>query len=411
MKQSIEKDKVYIFGLICLMILFTDFFQFHPLLEFFNKVRMIIILPLFYFCYRPFIEEKGGFSFPLRLIIFSILFSFVTVYYSWHQSLWATFNSITFYLGFIVYFYLIRTEISIEKIEKTMLFFSLLYVILYFFQFLNPDTVFFGAWSQLYTVRGITRIIFAGEGFLFFAICYYTCKVFNNEFWKIRDALYLSVLLIVMFMQVTRQYIMAVGIVILLQILRKSKIYIKIFAIVAVIMAFNIYQYSSNPMISGLRNAQESDMELAEDYIRVLAANYFLFEMAPNTLSTIFGNGVPGFGSTYGDFYNNEVIDDFGFYFVDVGMIGGYAIFGILFVIGYLLIGYKTYRLKGDDDSLYLKYYILIIFIMSLTSSSVIGSGYILPTGIVLYLLYKKSEEIKYEEEIEYENGEISGHD
>ncbi|MCD7972282.1 MAG: hypothetical protein LUG18_06395 [Candidatus Azobacteroides sp.] len=374
--------------LFILIIIFINFFDFHPLLDVFSKIKLVITLPLFLYCFNTIFTYKGTFSLPVKLIIFSILFSAVTAKFAWSQPFSASFREIPHYLGYLLYFFLIKKDTSIRKVEKVMLTFTTLYVVLYLYQFVTHENIVFGVWENADVVRGIIRIIFSGEGFLFFGIAYFFHKILRKENTRL-SFIFLVILLVIMFMQVTRQYILAVGIMILLGLLRKSKLYMKILAVLFVFIAANIYQYSTNPLIEGIRESQSQNMEEKEDYIRIIAANYFLFEMAPNKLATVFGNGIPNHQTSYGREYYGNLTEEEGFYFVDLGLIGGYSLFGILFVIGYIIIGYRTFKYPPGDSGEYLRYYILMIFVMSLTSASVLGHGFVVPTAIVLYLYEK----------------------
>ena len=389
-----KKENISI--LVILIVLFINFYDFQPLWNTFSIIKLIVIIPLFLYCLSTIITSRGIFSLPIKLIIGSILFSLFTARFSWGQSFWQSFREIPYYMGYLLYFFLIRKDISEKKLEKIILIFSILYIVLYIFQFINYDHLVFGAWTTTGTSRGIIRILFSGEGFMFFGIAYFFDKVLKGE----RRYFYISVLsafLIIMFMQVTRQYILAVGVMVLFGLMRKSKIYLKVLAVLLVIIATNIYQYSSNPMIEGMRADQEADIELKDDYIRVIAGNYFLTELAPDKFAAIFGNGIPSYSSEYGKEYYTNLTAEEGFFFDDLGLIGGYALFGIIYVIGYLMIAYKTIRYNPGYEGEYLRYYILMIFVMSLTSRSVLGNGFVVPTVMVLYL-YERYYCMKLEE-------------
>ncbi|MDL2323265.1 hypothetical protein LJC52_04680 [Bacteroidales bacterium OttesenSCG-928-A17] len=394
--------------LAALLIVFTEFYKFQPLMDFFRVLQFFITVVLFIYCFNTVKTHRSIFSFPILLIILSVLFSIFPANFGWGQSFVASLKVIPKYLAYILFFFLVNSNYSIKRVEKIMLFFSALYVILYLFQLANHKTLIFGDWTSTGVVRGIVRIIFAGEGFMFFALAYYFNKVMLGER-KYYNLFILGIFTLIMFMQVTRQYILAFAIMVMLGLLRKTKIYVKILAFILVIVAFNIYQYSSHPMIAGIRDAQVEDVELKDEYIRVIAGKYFLTEMAPNKFTAVFGNGVPG-NSSYGSFCNDLALDD-KFYFVDLGLIGAYAMFGIFYVLGYLLIAFKTIKYDPGREGEYLRYYLLMIFIMSLTSGSVLSSGYMASLAVVLYLYEKyytqKQEEEEEEGEEEAANYEI----
>src|SRR5690606_9710578 len=133
-------------------------------------------------------------------------------------------------------------------------------------------------------------------------------------------------------------------------------------------------------------------------YIRVLAGGYFITDFSPNPLSRILGNGAPNWGvSDYGVFIKN-LADRREYFLSDVGIIGMYAMFGILAVIGYIQIWVKSITIPLPKEYYYLKYYLWYLLITSLTWYSVYHYSYLISTVFVLYsyqVIYKYQERVK----------------
>ena len=91
-------------------------------------------------------------------------------------------------------------------------------------------------------------------------------------------------------------------------------------------------------VVQGLLDQTKSDLGDGSDYIRVQAAEFFLFEFSPNWVTAIFGNGIPYWNMSDYGIYINMLQTKYGFYLEDVGIIGYYAQIGIFGVLSFILI-------------------------------------------------------------------------
>ena len=333
--------------------------------------------------------ERKGFVLPVQLIIISIVISVLMANNSWDQSFTDSFLEIIPYLTWICFFYLLHAKVPVRIIERIIIFYGLLYVILYFYQLANSPTVLFGKslWGDEFTVdRGITRIIFPGAGIfvlsVFLSINKLTTERKGRLFW-----LSYSILgVIIPFLQVTRQFILGIGIIYLLHFLKGKSIVKKILVTACLIFSFFYIASLDLVILKGLSEAAEDDLKQGGEYIRVLAAKYFLLDFSPDTLSRILGNGAPYWGiSPYGIFIEN-LAEAQGYFLSDVGIIGMYAMFGILPVIGFIMIWIKSIRYNLPENKYYLKYYLWYLLFTSFTWFTVYHYHYIISTVLVLYL-------------------------
>src|SRR5690554_4041440 len=90
-----------------------------------------------------FFRKSRGFILPVQLISISILFSIFMAYISWDQSLIFGVSTIPNLIWF-VFFLILKKEYPIENIEKIIQILGIIYIVLYFFQFINNDVVYFG---------------------------------------------------------------------------------------------------------------------------------------------------------------------------------------------------------------------------------------------------------------------------
>jgi hypothetical protein len=136
----------------------------------------------------------------------------------------------------------------------------------------------------------------------------------------------------------------------------------------------------------------EQTIEQSEDKendIRVLAATFYLNDFSPNIFSKIFGNGEAYKESSY-DRHREYLEKELGYYQSDIGYIGLYSKFGILAILAYLILIYKTFKVAIPDEYLYCKYYLYFIFIISIIIDAPFNFGYITSIVFATYILNSK---------------------
>lgn len=334
-------------------------------------------------------NQKGKFTLPVRLIFFSILFSIVMANYSWGQSIYDSLLETTDFMLWPLFFFLLYLKIPIKTIENIVVCFGILYVLLYFYQYLNSGTVIFGKplWGdEFLEQRGAVRIIFPGAGIFILTIFIAITKLTTSDKQRIFWLLIAFAGLVVPIMQVTRQFIAGVFLLYFFHFFKNAAFMKKTVVLLLFFIGAVIALQSDIPMIQGLIEVGKRDAELGSNYIRVLAGEYFLFDFSPNTWSRIFGNGAPNWGtSQYGKFveflsYEKE------YYLSDVGIIAVYAMFGVFAILGFVLIWYKSFSIPVKEKYAYVKYYLWYILITSVTWYSVYHYHYLVSTVFAIYI-------------------------
>jgi len=159
---------------------------------------------------------------------------------------------------------------------------------------------------------------------------------------------------------------------------------------------------SNNVIIRGLVETQEQTAQEGRDNLRVLSGAYFLTELSPTNINKVFGNGVPsGEDSSYSRFVDS--LNQYGLYMSDVGIIAVYAMFGIIGVLGYILIWIKSFSLPLPKNYYYLKYYLWFLLVTSLTSDTIYSYNFLICTVLVIYLY-----QIQYLDQLELTRYSIS---
>jgi hypothetical protein len=341
-----------------------------------------------------FFRYRGGFVLPVQLISISVLFSVFMAMYTWGQGLSNSPTTIPYAIGF-VFFWLLSSNISIKSIEKIIMIYGMIYIILFLFQFTHTGVVYFGRAQEFVMDRGLTRVNFPGGG-VFFLACFIAINRVTSLAGSARY-LYLAFALVgivIVVLQVTRQAIAVVLVVYLLHFLRNVRLPYKALIIGIFALGGYIFVNSDNVISKGLSEQQKVDASYGKDYIRILAAEYYLTQFTPNAVSKILGNGFANDTSNYGKTLI-ALGDRYGYFLTDVGLVEVYIAFGIFAILGYVLIFYKSFTIPVPPDYYYLKYYLWMIMLTCLTSDFLISYYFLITTVLVLYcyqLLYEQSK-------------------
>lgn len=378
-------------GIIFIVILISlKFFEVRFLGDIIGiKLPFLFVFVLVFISLKYFFACKGSFVLPVQLLTFSMLFSVVSAYLVWNQSIMDSLVRTIPLTVVPVFFMLHIFKFPLKILENVILAFGYIYFVLSIFQLLNPEIAYFGyalvdETGGYRESRGVTRVIFPGGGIFWLACFISLSKLISNhgnKYIMIPLAIYG---LIVPVLQATRQLIAFVVVLYFLhfgfQLSLAKKIIISVFIVVSAIyigtlnlsVFQGIYQQSIDTKSEGTK------------YIRFITGEYYLTEFSETIYSKIFGNGVPNEKSTYGT-VTYRLIDK-GIYLEDVGIIGLYSQAGIFAIIAWIIIWYKTITVTIPKEYYYCKYYLWMILFTSLTSGSIYTVSYAISTALVLFI-------------------------
>jgi len=376
---------VIIVFLIC--ILYTSFFQFKPTQSAFEFILKLLFPVLIFYSLGKYNIGLGYFKKSIYYIIFSLLLSSLVNYVTWHQSISEIIKGLAPISYFFFYFVLHRMKMDTKDLHKVLLVLSYMVLVLYIFQVFFLNELLFGYQEDFKETRGTLRIVFPGEGFLFYAILYYLNKIGRERF-QLKYYILILPFVWMMFSQVTRIYILAFSLILIYHFMIKSKL---IYKVILIILFTSLYSYvlnTNNAKVVGLREKIDADSKEGDKYIRFLAINHFLNEFSPHTINQFMGNGPIYFGSSYGE--RITYLREKRLYFLeDLGLLKGYVLYGIFFVYGYLIIFKKSFTLDLPYEMNYLKYYIWFILAMSLTTRANTAADFGLVLIAAIYMLEK----------------------
>jgi hypothetical protein len=184
----------------------------------------------------------------------------------------------------------------------------------------------------------------------------------------------------------------------------KSKVLITFLILLALVPTFYIFQDVFMEVIK----AQKLESAEGSENIRILAGQYYLTSFLPNNISYITGIGAQSAQSALGRL-TMMLSSKYGFYITDVGIIGNYVTYGILFVFALFWIVYKILFSRILLDMIFIKYFTFFEVLLMLP----IAAGFALSPVIagfccLFYLIDLSAHERKQPENIAEQNQERS---
>lgn len=296
--------------------------------------------------------------------------------------------SLPMILGYSCFYIFMRLQVSPSKIMSTYMILCACSSIVFFCNMLTmPNNIFGQPILNEDFSRGILRIIIVFIE-LFPLLVFYGI----NKYLETREKKWLLLiawLSFMIFLSVIRQIIAATAILGFWFYFRKISFAKKMTAIIMVVGVVGIVlpQIPIYKTMIELTEDQRDDNEEDEN-VRIKAWRYYTYENQPNSLTVIFGNGVPSLGnSTWGVQFDSDT-DVTGCFAADVGWAGYFYYFGLIDTLCLLAILLIALMKKKTLDQQYLNYWIIFIILTSVTSGPILYYYQIVTLCTVLYLVF-----------------------
>jgi hypothetical protein len=213
------------------------------------------------------------------------------------------------------------------------------------------------------------------------AYFYFLNRFFEKN--RISDLILSMVSLSIFVLQGTRQLLFAMAFLTLINLFFSKRIkgrFLKIGVLALASFAIFLIFREIFAELTKVSNSQVNDLASG---IRLKAARFFVTTFMPSEWAYIFGNGVSAEGSIY-DQKMTLYAMRYGFYLADIGIIGDYIKYGIIFVVAGLIMLFKSIRFKINPEYNFLKYYILTQCFTLVTGYGIFGGVDV----ILLLILY-----------------------
>jgi hypothetical protein len=379
-KNRVLQFYFIIFFCLSSVLFFYPSFIDLSLLYYLNYALSLLIFLTVIVTYRG--SDNNVFFTPIFLLLIAIFISGISATYSWGQDILSSVKALTVGLSYIFFFLLLNWKMHTKDLEKVILINGVIYILVFSVTFLLYPIPIFGGNQQYSDDRGFQRIMLIGFGFLFLFSFYSLSK-----YLKKRQLLWFIIFLITVIfiiMLLTRQLIISSFIFLTAYILRKSSFSKRIIAIL--LIACFVYIVTQMSFYKLLVEQTKAQTENVEDDIRVLSALFYLNDFSPDNFTRIFGNGEPSGGSSYYRHYS-FIEKGLGLYQSDVGYIGLYSKFGILAILAYLIVIFRTIKVSVPEEYLYCKYFLYFVFVSSILGSCTFSRDFIIPIVLALYII------------------------
>lgn len=296
-------------------------------------------------------------------------------------------------LQIVLFFYLWKVKPSRDALEKYIIGFGFLYIILWSYAMIKLPELVFGYIGEEGTFdesRNMIRINFVGRGNLIFAffLCLNKFKYTQLKKWFLLAVLFFAFNAF----QLTRQLIlwpMLVSIVYLLWNSRK-------WCFLTIIIVFSLYLYiptvkfSDDSVIGSMINLTERQVESqksGEDDVRIRAYSYFFTEWHDNPITFLFGTGQPHGASTFGLWYQQKVNDAQKYFLSDVGYASMFTSYGLIGLLLWIMLYTKGILFKTSRELSYTQMWFAFMILANIAAAWYEKPDFLIPTLICLYLM------------------------
>ena len=333
---------------LLLMLFFTNFMGLKIYVVPPRFIILVLCFVLFYFLFSNSSYLNGKlFSKPLKLTLLSFFLSCIPSIVIFGQSLYAAIAGLTMYIfPVLFYFILCKWNVDEDVIFKYLIYFTMVFAIVEIGQqFTYPQYWFGGRSESEYTGlleqrMGYWRFYLFGISYCLLAMMLCFEKLKNKERPFAKNLFFILVCAIAVYFFLSRKDIYAAVICIFAGVIfsqNRNGFFVKLLFLTLLVIA---YFFLSNSMAELNQQTSMETGENREDFIRFIAADYFINDMSDSPLYYIFGSGIPG-----GENNLNKLIYELSeyskIYQDDCGFIGYFSKFGLFGLFVQILIVFK----------------------------------------------------------------------
>lgn len=385
----------YILLIIAVIILYTSglsYVGWNPTISGWIKNGISIVLLLFLVLHFP-KSNNYNFKKDVLLLMFIPFLSSINTNMLYGQSYFDSVRALLPNITWIFYFVLHKYKVKESAILKSFLIISLLIVGIQIIQQFTFPNAYFGVASEDSLVEtgmndiaeqrnGLWRFRMGNNGYftcvILFALLMWVRKKWSNSIIFLIALMFVSV-----YLTLTRQVIGACLLTVFFSFFLGKKSggmgKVLIFGIVLVGL---LYSYS-DVLFGSL--AQQTNEDVNDSNIRVLAATYFWSESISSPEIFILGHGTP---SGSGNFRNliEQLQTVMHFYTSDVGVVGEIYTYGIIYVfLCYRLLWRLFFKFRKEIPT-YIRLFVIFSSVMSIMIFPMYGPVYYLVWIALMYI-------------------------
>jgi hypothetical protein len=329
------------------------------------------------------------------LILFLSFYPFVTSCASliiYGQPLMDSVKGLIPNLTWLFYFVLNRYNFKEIVIIKVLLLYSLIMLaIMIIQQFTYPDALFgimndeamieYGRKEDVETRNGLYRFLIHQNGYTAVPVLLFYLTLLKNHF-KTKYMIVAFTMIVAVYLSLTRQVMVSCLFVVIVSVIssnKNNKRGLKIWYFVIIILITYLIYVFSDALFGEIVETTKEHMD--SDYIRVFAYIFYWEKICENGLTFILGHGIARSGSFLDQFYYWQ--EELHLYSCDIGIIGIWFHFGIVYVLIYLYSLYKIFNYRKKLPS----YIILFTVYTALMSIMIFPFWYTPPKNFFIWSL------------------------
>jgi hypothetical protein len=331
--------------------------------------------------------KKDGLNFRNAIIVYFIglIINIFACYINHGQSMLDSFLLFGSFYFILFYFSLHEMQISRKYLEDVIIIFAILYSVFYLLQVSAYPRAIFN--SDMIRDRGTIRLRIEGNGFLVLAFFLLLNRYLVYQ--KLKNLFLLGFFFIILmkggFRSLTFATMFLTAIMVIRLIPYSKKNYFTVI-LLAVCFAGLMYSRGTSAVIKNMIFTTQKQNNEGDNYIRARCLNYYFTIYPENKSYYIFGGGISE-GNSLESRKHQYIEEKFGFYWVDLGLIGFYIVIGAVACLGLLWYTIKAILSKVPADMLYVNFYFFYLLIVSFTTMEIYRSGVFAVEAIVLYLI------------------------
>lgn len=355
------KNKV-LYILIAIVLLWYRFYGYVGLNSYasiFNGISYLIFLFLLIYTSKEIFKKQNRL---LMLLLLNTVISMSMAMMVWGESLFGVFAAFHNYFLLMVFFLLFKMRAKENEVEKALIILALIYVACWVIQVWKVPELIFGVNRDANISdteqRGFYRFFIPTKEHMPILVLF-LYEMFRRTK-KIIFLILCPICFAIVILHVIRQMIFWSFLsIVLLLLYQNRKHWTKILVASMAVYGLSLFLIDNIPTLNLLFEQTMTQVNNADDDIRLQCINFYWHESISNPLTFFFGNGLGSDGELWK--FTQKTMSK-GYYESDIGYFALLFDFGLLGVLLYTLLFVKIFRLKVEEKYQYLKFYLLYIY-------------------------------------------------
>lgn len=358
------RDKKYnvIYILIGIILLWYGFYGYAGFVSYssiFNALSYVIFIFLLFYTSKEIFKKQN------KLFMFLLLNTFISMSMAmivWGQSFGGTFRAFHKYYLLMVFFLLSKMQARENEVERALITLALIYVLCWIIQIWKVPELVFGmdrdGMLDDTEQRGFYRFFIPTKEHMPI-LTLFMYEMFRRTK-KILFLILCPICFVIVILHVGRQMMFWSFLSVVLMLLYQNrKHWTKILVGSLIVYGLSLFLIDNVPTLNLLFEQTTTQVDNADDDIRLECIKFYWHESVSNPLTFVFGNGI-GFDGELGRFTKKAVAK--GYYENDIGYFALLFDFGLFGLLLYVLLFVKIIKLEVQEKYVYLKFYLFYIY-------------------------------------------------